>query len=108
MTDILSLPDVLFSKGSENIVPNSTLWLHCIINTVSLTLTLSWTKDGVPVIINTIHIRTRKTESATLGSTTLTLIIDNFGAFDDGRYQCFAENNGEIVNGTALNLTGTL
>lgn len=107
MIGVQSIPDDLFAKGNKKILPNSTLWLHCIVESVSSTLTLTWTKNSVPLVIDIIHIRTRKAESAA-GSTTLTLIVDNFEAFDSGIYQCIAENEGEILYGTELNLTGTL
>ena len=86
----------------------SVAWLYCIIDSVSHTLRMEWKKDGFKIVEDIFHIRTRKVKSSTLGRTSLILIVDYFQASDGGSYQCFAENNGRIVRGSALNLTGTV
>ena len=69
---------------------------------------MQWKKDGFKVVEDIFRIRTREVKSSTLGRTTLILIVDYFQGSDGGNYQCFAENNGGIVHGSALNLAGIL
>ena len=102
---VTSLPAVLFDGGSQSIVEGSVIWLYCQVNSTSPTLTVTWTKDSVPVVLDVPHIRMRRSTSAS--STILILIVDNFQSSDTGMYQCTAqEEGGSAVMGTSLMLTG--
>lgn len=99
------LPTVLFSGGSRSIVEGSVVWLYCQVNSIALTLTVTWTKDGVPLVQDVPHIRMRSSSSAAASSTFL-LVVDTFRGSDSGVYQCTAEDRGDTAIGTALTLTG--
>ena len=102
---VTSLPAVLFDGGSQSIVEGSVIWLYCQVNSTSPTLTVTWTKDSVPVVLDVPHIRMRRSTSAS--STILILIVDNFQSSDTGMYQCTAqEEQGSAVMGTSLMLIG--
>lgn len=97
---------MLFSIGNVSIAQGSVVWLYCVVYTGLSTLTLTWTKDGRPLVPNIHHVRIRR--SASYASNTLVLVVDSFQDYDNGNYQCTAEINGVVVNGTSLNLRGTL
>ena len=97
-----SLPAVLFSGGSQRIVEGSVVWVYCEVNSKALTVT--WNKDSVPLVHDPPHIRIRNSTSDT--SITFLLVVDNFQASDNGKYQCTAQNGTTTTNGTVLTLTG--
>ena len=82
--------------------------LYCSVP--SPTATLTWTKDGSPVVFDIPHLRERTVnDSDTINST---LTMDNFVSSDNGMYQCLAEENvfnssggTLILNGIVLNFT---
>ena len=102
---VTSLPAVLFlGRGVRKIVDGSVVWLYCKVNSIRSTLTVTWNKDGVPLVQDVPHIRIRNSTSVT--STTFILMVDNFQASDDGTYQCNAQDERVRASGTALILTG--
>ena len=101
-----SLPEVIFSNGSASIVQGSVVWLFCVIYSTSPTLTLSWSYPQDPNI-GIPHVRMRKYTSDA-NKTTLLLVVDSFQSYDNGNYQCTAENMGSVVIGTSSSLTGML
>ena len=104
---VTSLPAVLFNGGSQTIVEGSVVWLYCLINSISPTLTVTWNKDGIPVVLDVPHVRVWSSTSAT--SSTFLLVVDNFQPSDDGTYQCTAmEEEGNVTTGTLLSLTGII
>ena len=104
---VTSLPAVLFAGGSQTVVEGSVVWLYCVVNSTDPTLTVTWNKDGVPVVLDVPHLRTRR--SSITSSTTLLLVVDNFQPSDDGTYQCSAQvQGGSTVMGSALALTGNV
>ena len=105
ITGLRSFPEV-FSNGSAAIVQNSIVLLYCIINSFSPNLTLTWTKDGFPLVPNIPHVRIRKYMSPN-HEMTLLLVVDSFQEYDHGRYQCIAEDWGYMISGVSFNLTGS-
>jgi hypothetical protein len=104
--DMLSLPDLLFSRGSVNIVQGSVLFLYCHIYSAAPSLRVNWTKDNITLVQNLPHIRMRLSTDIA-NSTTLLLIVDFFMSRDNGVYQCTAEEPGRVYMGSTLELTGT-
>ena len=105
---ITSLPRVLFKEGSHTVMEGSVIWLYCQVNSIAPTLTVTWTKDSVPLVQDAPHIRIRPSNTATSSTYTLLLVVDNFQGSDNGTYQCTAEDRGDTVTGTALTLRGSL
>ena len=101
---VSSLPEAVFSGGSETVVEGSVVWLYCHVNSIASTLRVTWSKDGASLVQDVPHIRMRSSSDDT--STTLLLVLDNLQASDSGVYQCTAQDGGETVRGTALTLTG--
>ncbi len=99
-----SLPAVLFGGGNQTLVEGSVVWLYCRVNSTSPTLTVTWNKDSVPVVLDVPHIRIKNSISAT--SSTFVLVVDNFHPSDSGVYQCTAQEGGNTAAGTLLMLTG--
>ena len=81
------------------------IWLYCQVNSIAPTLIVTWTKDSVPLIQDTPHIRMMSTSSAT--SSTFILVVSTFQVSDSGVYQCTAEDRGDMAMGTGLVLIGT-
>ena len=81
------------------------LFLYCNVNSILPTVTVSWTKDAILLVQDVPHIRLRASNNS--DSMTLLLIIDSFEVSDDGIYQCWAQQGGNIVFGEMLSLTGT-
>lgn len=91
------------------------IWLYCQVNSAAPNLTVTWTRDGTPLVEDIPHIRMKNSiisdDVISLSgdnSTAFLLIVDSFQGSDSGVYQCTAEVGEDIVNGTALMLTGTL
>ena len=104
---VTSLPAVLFDGGSQTIVEGSVIWLYCQVNSTDPTLTVTWNKDSVPVVLDVPHIRTRSSTSAS--SSTFLLVVDNFQPSDGGMYQCTAqEEGGNVAMGAPLTLIGAV
>ena len=104
---VRSLPAVLFDGGNQTIVEGSVVWLYCQVNSVSPTLTVTWNKNGVPVVLDVPRIRTRNFTSS--GASNYLLVVDNFQPLDNGTYLCTAqEEGGNKTSGRPLTLTGTL
>ena len=102
---VTSLPAVLFAGGSQTVVEGSVVWLYCVVNSTDPTLTVTWNKDGVPVVLDVPHLRTRRT--STTSSTTLLLVVENFQPSDSGTYQCSAQVKRELIAmGSPLALIG--
>ena len=101
---VTSLPEDIFSGGSETVVEGSVVWLYCQVNSTASTLRVTWSKDGASLVQDVPHIRMRNSSDDT--STTLLLVLDNLQASDSGVYQCTAQDGGETAMGTALTLTG--
>ena len=74
--------------------------LYCSV--VSLNVTFTWSKDGVPVVIDVPHLRERTCEDGTT-TTTSTLTIDTFQSSDNGTYQCTTMSG---ANGDSVTLIG--
>ena len=101
-----SFPEVLFSNGGAAIMKNSIVFLYCVINSFSPTLTMTWTKDGFPLVPNIPHVRIRKYLSHNQ-EMTLLLVVDTFQEYDHGSYQCIAEDWRYMISGVSFNLTGS-
>ena len=105
-TDLLvtSLPSVLFQSngGIHNVVEGSVIQLYCSVE--STTASLTWTKDGSPVVIDVPHLRERTSNNST--TTTLVLTVDNFQSSDTGTYQCSARDGMRTGNGANVTLNG--
>ena len=101
-----SLPAVLFDGGSQTIVEGSVVWLYCQVNSTSPTLTVTWNKDSVPMILDVPHIRIRNENDTSDGKFISVLIVDNFQTVDNGTYQCTAQEGVDAAMGTPLTLTG--
>ena len=99
-----SLPEILFDDGSQTIVEGSVVWLYCQVNSTSPNLTVTWTRDSVPLVQDAPHLRVRSSSDAI--SSTLLLVVDNFVVTDNGAYQCAVMDGGNPVMGTTLTLTG--
>ena len=101
---VTSLPAVLFESngGVHNIIQGSVIQLYCSIK--SSTATLSWTKDGHPVVTEVPHLHQRTCEDG--NTTTSVLTINDFQSGDNGTYQCLAEDGVNSGNGTIVTLTG--
>ncbi len=69
------------------------MWLYCDASQISDLITVTWNKDGRPLVQNVPHIRLRTLTSST--STTLLLVIDNAVSSDAGVYQCTAREGQE-------------
>ena len=102
--EVTSLPEDIFSGGSETVVEGSVVWLYCQVNSTASTLTVTWSKDGASLVQDVPHIRMRSSSDDT--STTLLLVLDNLQASDSGVYRCTAQDGGETARGNALTLTG--
>ena len=101
-----SLPEVLFSGGTESVVEGSVLWLYCEVNSTSPTLRVTWKKNDSAVVQDHphLHIRSFITED----SSTFILILDYLLLTDSGTYHCTAEDGGSSVNGSELSLSGII
>ena len=99
-----SLPSVLFESngGLHNVVEGSVIQLYCSVE--STTASLSWTKDGSPVVIDIPHLRERTSNDST--TTTSVLTVDNFQSSDTGTYQCSASDGVRTANGDNVTLNG--
>ena len=86
--------------GVRNVVEGSVIQLYCSVE--STTATLSWTKDGNPVVINVPHLRERTCNDSS--TTTSVLTVDNFQSRDSGMYQCFADDGRKLGNGMVVTL----
>ena len=100
---VTSLPDLLFqlNSGVHNVVEGSVIQLYCSVE--STTATLSWTKNGSPVVLDVPHLHER-TKNDTQTSSVLT--VDAFQFSDSGTYQCHAEDGSSTESGTTVTLTG--
>ena len=78
--------------------------LYCSVE--STTASLSWTKDGSPVVINVPHLRERTSNDSS--TTTSVLTVDNFQSGDTGTYRCSASNGMRTGNGANVTLNGKL
>ena len=78
------------------------VWLYCQVNSTASTLTVTWSKNGAPLVQDVPHLRMRNSSDNT--STTLLLVLDNLQASDSGVYQCTAQDGGQTVVGTSLTL----
>ena len=99
-----SLPTVLFESngGVHNVVEGSVIQLYCSV--VPSTATITWTKDGSPVVLDVPHLRERTfNESPSILSV---LTVDNFVSSDSGTYHCLAVAEGHSSNGTEVTLNG--
>lgn len=98
-----SLPDVFFSEGTRNhtILVDSVIWLYCLANPKSPTLTVTWTKDNEPLIQDVPHIRLRSSDNSTY-----ILIVEDFQVFDSGAYQCIAQDGNITTPGSQASLIG--
>ena len=106
---LVSLPSLLFFGGSKRIVPGSVLRLYCQVKFITSNLTVTWTRDGAPLVKDLPHIdiffsHDRCTSN---DSVTLALVVDTFHNSDSGMYQCTAEDGIHRAIGRALTLTGT-
>ena len=101
---VTSLPAVLFESngGVHNITQGSVIQLYCSVE--SSTATLSWTKDGYPVVTDVPHLHQRTCEDG--NTTTSVLNINGFQSGDNGAYQCLAEDGESNGNGAVVTLTG--
>ena len=103
---VTSLPTVLFESngGVHNVVEGSVIQLYCSVP--SPTATLTWTKNGSPVVLDVPHLRERTVNDSDTGTINSVLTIDYFVSSDNGVYQCFAEDNGLNSGGGTLTLSG--
>ena len=103
---ITSLPESLFgaSGGVHSVVEGSVIQLYCSVEPDNVTV--SWTKDDVPVIIDVHHLRVRTSSNGTHNTSVLTL--DNFRSGDNGMYQCHAISGGVTGSGSTVSLTGKI
>ena len=69
---ITSLPESLFgnSGGVHSVVEGSVIQLYCSVEPDNVTV--SWTKDDVPVIIDVHHLRVRTSSNGTQNTSVLT------------------------------------
>ena len=103
---VRSLPTVLFESngGMHNVVEGSVIQLYCSV--LSSTATVTWTKDGSPVVLDVPHLRERTFNDSTTVLSVLT--VDNFVSSDSGTYHCVAVDEGHSSNGTAITLAGKI
>lgn len=101
---VTSLPAALFesNSGVHNIVQGSVIQLYCSVD--STTATISWTKNGDPVVTDVPHLHQRTCNDG--NTTTLVLTIDGFQSGDNGTYQCLARDGVDSGNGTVVIFTG--
>lgn len=104
---LTSLPSVLFSGGSWNILEGSVVWLYCLADPISPNLTITWTKDSEPLVQDVPHIRLKNTGSNISMYSTFILVLDKFQASDSGEYQCIAQDDDIISLGDTTRLLGT-
>jgi hypothetical protein len=102
----VSLPDVLFSGGSQSVVEGSVVWLYCQVDSLGEGVAVTWTRNGVPLVQDVPHIRMRTSQSD--AATTFLLVVDTFRGSDSGTYQCTVQEGVMTGTGTALTLTGTV
>ena len=103
---VTSLPAALFNGGSQTVVEGSVVWLYCQVNITTPTVTVTWTKDSVPLVQDVPHIRMRS--FPTHFYTTFLLVVDTFQNSDSGVYQCTVQDGAMTGMGTALTLMGTV
>ena len=103
---VTSLPEVLFSGGTESVGEGSVLWLYCEVNSTSPTLRVTWKKNNFAVVQDHPHLHIRS--STTEDSSTFILVLDYLLLTDSGTYYCTAEDGGSSVNGSGLTLSGIL
>lgn len=103
---MVSLPDVLFSQGSEVIVEGSVVILFCEVTSIPSNPTVTWTKDDMIVVQDVPHFVIRKFDVDI--TTTLQLVVYDFGSSDNGEYQCIAELGGNMGMGNRITLTGII
>ncbi len=99
-------PGLLSNGGIKIVAPASVIWLYCEINTTDTTLSATWLKDDFILVQDVPHIRLRYLTSAQ--STTLLLVIDNYGISDNGAYHCSAQTTREMTSGNQIALTGNI
>ena len=101
---IKSLPAVLFQTngGVQNVVAGSVVQLYCSV--LSTTASFSWTKNGMPVVIDVPHLRERTCSDSI--TTTSVLTVDNFQTSDDGLFQCMAADGNTTGQGQSIELRG--
>ena len=104
---VQSYPDFLFSERSEDIVEGSVIVLHCRVHNTAITMNITWTRNGTPLVPDLSHIRMTKSRSND-NSTLLMLTVNSFESSDNGIYQCIAEDMENISMGAVLMLTGTV
>ena len=102
---ITSLPDLFFNTGSQSIVQGSVVLLYCNVNSTSLNLIATWSKDGDPLFNDLPHIHIRSSRFNDF--TTILLTVVDFQPSDGGSYQCSAEELVDTAIGTTANLIGT-
>ena len=104
----ISLPDVLFSGGSQNILEGSVVWLYCLTVPKSPNVTVTWNKDDEPLVQDVPHIRLRSTGSDADLYSTFLLVIEPVDITDGGVYQCSAREGENMKMGQALTITGII
>ena len=97
---------MLFLDGSQNILEGSVVWLYCLTIPKSPAVTVTWNKDGKPLVQDVPHIRLRSTGSDADMYSTFLLVIEPVDITDSGVYQCSAQEGENIAMGPALTITG--
>ena len=82
------------------------VWLYCLTVPKSPAVTVTWNKDGEPLVQDVPHIRLRSTGSDADLYSTFLLVIEPVDITDGGVYQCSAQEGENIAMGPALTITG--
>ncbi len=101
-----SLPSSFYNESSTSVVQGSVVWLYCEVNSISITLSVTWNKDGRQLVQDVPHIRLRTTSISS--STILLLVIDNVMSSDAGVYQCTARDGQYYVRGNIFTIAGKI
>ena len=81
------------------------VWLYCLTIPESPTVTVTWNKDGEPLVQDMPHIRLRSTGSDADMYSTFLLVIEPVDITDGGVYQCSAQEGENMTMGPALAIT---
>jgi len=103
------LPNILVQTrgGVHKVVAGSVVQLYCKASSKVSAPNVVWIKDGVILVSDPPHIRIRSSISDIKLSASSSLIVDNFGVADNGRYSCQANDGTRSTNSSTLSFTGT-